>query len=412
MRKRVVVTGMGAISPVGLNAKDTWENLLKGKSGISAIEDEAFIDFSTRIAGQIKDFNATEMGLNPKDARRMARFIQFALVAAKEAVEDAGMDVEADADEVGVLIGSGVGGIDILEQQAKTLLEKGVRKVSPFTVPMMIANMAAGLVSIQHGAKGPNLCTVTACASGTHSLGDAYKIIQEGSAVAMIAGGAEAAITPLGMAGFVAAKSLSTRNEEPTLSSRPFEKDRDGFVMGEGAAVLILEELEHAKKRGAKIYAEVCGYGMSGDAYHMTAPPEGGAGGARAISRALKDAGLDPKDIDYVNAHGTSTQLNDKEETAAIKSVFGDHAKKLLVSSTKSMTGHLLGAAGALEGMIIAKVLQTGDVPPTINYDTPDEGLDLNYVPNKAVKAEVKNAISNSFGFGGHNAVIAMKAYS
>ena len=411
MNRRVVVTGLGTINPLGNRVEESWKALLDGKNGISRLENmEVFKDFPTLIAGQVKDFDAEKSGINPKEARRMARFIQFAIVASKEAVADSGLDIEAEAEQVGVVIGSGVGGIDILEEQARNLFEKGIRRVSPFTVPMMITNMAAGMVAIECKAKGPNACTVTACASGTHSVGDAMKIIQEGHAVAMIAGGAEAAVTPLGLCGFCAAKSLSTRNDEPERASRPFDKDRDGFVMGEGAGVLVLEEYEHAKARGAKIYCEVVGYGMSGDAYHMTAPPESGEGAARAINMALRDGNIKPEEVDYINAHGTSTKLNDQAETAAIKSAFGVHASKLMVSSTKSMMGHLLGAAGAVEAVVIAKVLETGMVPPTINYDTPDEGLDLDYVPNKFRKAEVRVAMSNSFGFGGHNGVIAMRS--
>ncbi|OGI06356.1 MAG: beta-ketoacyl-[acyl-carrier-protein] synthase II [Candidatus Margulisbacteria bacterium GWF2_35_9] len=410
MKKRVVITGLGTLNPVGNSVKESWDSLLAGKSGIDIIKaDYDYSTFPTRIAGEVKNFNPEEYGISAKDARKMARFIQFAIAASKEAVEDSGLNIESEQEKIGVAIGSGIGGIDILEEQARNLMEKGVRRVSPFTVPMMIANMAAGLVAIEFKAKGPNFCTVTACASGTHSIGDAYKLIQDGSVIAMIAGGAEASVTPLGLAGFCAAKTLSTNNENPQKASRPFDKDRSGFVMGEGAGILILEEYEHAKKRGAKIYAEVVGYGLSGDAYHMTAPPEGGEGAVRAIKMALDDAGIVPKEVDYVNAHGTSTTLNDREETRAIKTVFADHAKKLMVSSTKSMTGHLLGAAGAIEGVFLAKSIETGDIPPTINYETPDDEMDLDYVPNKAKHKDIKYGISNSFGFGGHNAVLVFK---
>ncbi len=411
MGKRVVVTGLGTVNPLGNSVNESWANMLAGKSGIARIREvEKFIDFPTTIAGEVKNFDPEKHGISAKDARRTARFILLALAAAKEAVADSGLEIEPIAEQVGVMIGSGVGGIDILEEQAKTLVERGIRRVSPFTVPMMITNMAAGLVAIETKAKGPNTCVVTACASGTHSIGDAFKTIQEGRVTAMIAGGAEAAIFPLGLAGFVAAKALSQRNDDPERASRPFDKDRDGFVMGEGAGIVVLEEYEHAKARGAKIYAEMIGYGLSGDAYHMTSPPEGGEGAIRAMKMALDDAGLRPDQVDYINAHGTSTEINDREETRAIKTLFGEHAKKLMVSSTKSMMGHLLGAAGAVEAVIIAKTIATGLVLPTINYTTPDEGLDLDYVPNQAREAKVNVAISNSFGFGGHNGVIAMKA--
>ncbi|MEI7943107.1 MAG: beta-ketoacyl-ACP synthase II [Candidatus Riflemargulisbacteria bacterium] len=413
-KKRVVITGLGLITPIGNDTNTTWNNLLAGKSGVVYLEDEGFTDFPTRIAGTVKGFNPEDFGMNAKDARRMSKFIQYALAASKEAIKDSGIDIAAESDMIGVGIGSGVGGIDVMAENAIALHERGVRKVSPFTVPMMINDMAAGIVSIETGAKGPNFCVTTACASGTHSIGDSYKFIQDGQAVAMIAGGSEAAVTPLGMAGFCAAKSLSTRNDEPEKASRPFDNDRDGFVMGEGAGIVILEELEHAKARGAKIYAELVGFGLSGDAYHLTAPPEDGNGAARAMKMALKDAGLNPEDVDYINAHGTSTKLNDQQETNAIKSVFGEHAYNVMVSSTKSMTGHLLGAAGAIEAVFIAKVIETGMVPPTINYDTPDTelGLDLDYVPNVARKSEVNVALSDSFGFGGHNGVLVMKKFA
>ncbi len=412
-KKRVVVTGLGLITPLGNNTKTTWDNLIAGKSGVVFLEDAGFNDFPTRIAGTVKGFNPEDFGINPKDARRMSMFIQYALAASKEAIADSGLDISVEPEMIGVGIGSGVGGIDVMAENAIALHERGVRKVSPFTVPMMINDMAAGIVSIETGAKGPNFCVTTACASGTHTIGDSYKFIQDGQAVAMIAGGSEAAVTPLGMAGFCAAKSLSTRNDAPEKASRPFDNDRDGFVMGEGAGILILEELEHAKARGAKIYAELVGYGATGDAYHLTAPPEDGNGAARAMKMALKDAGLKPEDVDYINAHGTSTKLNDQQETNAIKTVFGDYAKKVMVSSTKSMTGHLLGAAGAIEAVFIAKVIETGIVPPTINYETPDTelGLDLDYVPNVARKADINVVLSDSFGFGGHNGVLVMKKY-
>jgi 3-oxoacyl-[acyl-carrier-protein] synthase II len=411
-KKRVVVTGLGLVTPLGNNVKKTWDNLLLGKSGIVYLEDEVYNDFPTKIAGTVKDFDPNDFGINPKEARRMARFLQFAIVASKEAIADSGLDVKPEAEMIGVGIGSGVGGIDVMAENTIALYEKGVRKVSPFTVPMMINDMAAGVVSIETGAKGPNFCVTTACASGTHTIGDCYKYIQDGQAVAMIAGGSEASITPLGMAGFCAAKSMSTRNDEPQRASRPFDRDRDGFIMGEGAGILILEELEHAKKRGAKIYAEMIGYGASGDAFHLTAPPEDGNGASRAMAMAIKEAGISPEDIGYINAHGTSTKLNDKQETNAIKTIFKDYAKKVMVSSTKSMTGHLLGAAGAVEAVFLVKVLEDSIVPATINYENADEGLDLDYVPNVAREANVNIALSDSFGFGGHNGVLIMKKFS
>lgn len=408
--KRVVITGIGTVNPTGIGVKDSWESLMNGRSGIDKIQsDHDFSDFPTVIAGQVKDFDPTNFGMKPKDVKKTARFIQFALAAAKEAVEDSGLDIKAEAEQVGTIIGSGIGGIDYLEVQTKNLYEKGVRRVSPFTVPMMIADMAAGLVSIENGAKGPNSCVVTACASGAHSIGDSFHLIRNGRAVAMIAGGAEAAITPIGMAGFCAAKTLSKRNDEPQKASRPFNMDRDGFVMGEGSGILILEEYEHAKARGANIYAEIVGYGLTGDAFHMTAPAPDGNGGIRAMKMCLKDAELNPEDIDYINAHGTSTALNDKIETAAIKTVFGDHAYKLAVSSTKSMTGHLLGGAGAIEAVFSVKAIENQIAPPTINYENPDPDCDLDYVPNAAREMKINAVVSNSLGFGGHNAVLAFK---
>jgi len=406
-----VITGLGVVSPIGNNKEVFWENLAAGKSGVTRITHFDPAAYPSQIAGEVKDFNPTEY-FDKKEARRLVRFIQFAVAASRMAIKEAGLTVTAEnAPEIGVLIGSGIGGIGFLEEQAAVLREKGPNKLSPFTVPYMITDMAAGYVSIYLGAKGPNSCVVTACASGTNSIGDAFKIIQRGAAKAMIAGGTEASITPLGMASFCAARALSTRNEEPSRASRPFDKERDGFVMGEGAGAVILEDLEFAKARGAKIQAEIIGYGMSGDASHITAPAPEGEGAVRAIRAALKDAGISPDQIDYINAHGTSTILNDKYETMALKTIFGERAKKLPVSSNKSMFGHLLGATGAVE--LIATVLSIKNeiIPPTINYENPDPDCDLDYVPNRARKQPIDIAMSSSFGFGGHNAILIIKKY-
>lgn len=409
--KRVVVTGLGAITPIGIGKEAFWENLSAGKNGTDKISRFDASSFSTQIAAEVKDFTPTDY-LDKKEARRLVRFIQFAVAAAQLAVKDANLSIsEENAPDIGVLIGSGIGGIEFLEQQARNLHEKGPSKISPFTVPYMIADMATGYVSIDLGAKGPNLCVVTACATGTHSIGEAYKIIQRGAAKAMIAGGAEASISPLGVASFCAARALSTRNDDPAHASRPFDKERDGFVIGEGSGVVILEDLEFAKARGAKIYAELIGYGMSGDASHITAPAPGGEGAARAIRAALKDASLSPEQIDYINAHGTSTLLNDKFETMAIKTVFGDHAHKLAISSNKSMIGHLLGASGAVEFIASTLSIVNNTAPPTINHAVPDPECDLDYVPNQARKMTINTAMSNSFGFGGHNAILVVKRY-
>lgn len=411
MKQRVVVTGMGVMTSLGSDLEQFWNNLLDGKSGVSLIEAFDVSEYPTRIAAEIKNFDPENFGLDKKEARRMDRFVQFAAVASKLAVEDAGIKIgeNADAERVGVMIGSGIGGLGTWEDQHNILLEKGPKRVSPFFIPMMIANMASGQVSMLTGAKGPNSTAVTACATGTHSIGDSFKMIQRGDADVMIAGGAEATIRPTGMAGFCSMRAMSTRNDEPEKASRPFDVDRDGFVMGEGAGILVLESLEHAQARGAKIYAEVIGYGMSGDAHHMTEPDPDGA--ARCMAKAVRDAGIEPSDIDYINAHGTSTPVGDASETTAIKKTFGDHAYKLAVSSTKSMTGHLLGAAGGVEAVILGLTLKSGVIAPTINLDNQDPELDLDYVPNKAREANVKYALSNSFGFGGHNATIVMKAY-
>lgn len=411
MEQRVVVTGMGVVSSLGNDVKELWNNLLAGKSGVSYIEAFDTTDYPTKIAAEVKNFNPEDFGVDKKEARRMDRFVQFALVAALNAIKDSKLQIgeNAEADRVGVSVGSGIGGLGTWEDQHTILMEKGPRRVSPFFIPMMIANMASGQISIVTGAKGPNTTTVTACATGTHSIGDSFKIIQRGDADVMVCGGAEATIRPIAMAGFSNMRAMSTRNDEPEKASRPFDVDRDGFVMGEGAGVLVLESLEHALKRGAHIYAEVIGYGMSGDAHHMTEPDPEGA--ARCMQRAIKDAGIEPQAIEYINAHGTSTPVGDKSETSAIKSTFGEHAYKLAVSSTKSMTGHMLGAAGGVEAVILGLALENGMLPPTINLDNQDPELDLDYVPNVPRKADIKVALSNSFGFGGHNATVIMRKY-
>lgn len=411
MRNRVVITGLGAVTPIGNEVSTFWKNMISGVSGIDYVTAFDTSEYTTRIAGEVKNFNPEDY-MDRKEAKRVDRFIQFAIAATKQALAQADLDIsKIDATRAGVYIGSGIGGLATLEENHKILLEKGPRRVSPFMVPMMIANMASGLVSIEIGAKGPNSSVVSACATGTHAIGDAAEIIRRGRADVMIAGGSEATIRPLAFAGFGNMKALSTRNDEPQKASRPFDLNRDGFVMGEGAGILVLESLEHAKKRGATILAEVAGYGMSGDAYHLTAPAPEGEGAARAMKEALLDAALDPTEVDYINAHGTSTDYNDKFETLAIKSVFGDYAYKVAISSTKSMTGHLLGAAGGVEAIACVLAIREGIIPPTINYETPDPDCDLDYVPNEARKANVRVALSNSLGFGGHNATIILKAY-
>ncbi|WP_239617095.1 beta-ketoacyl-ACP synthase II [Cohnella mopanensis] len=410
MTQRVVVTGMGVVTSLGSDLPTFWNNLLNGKSGISLIEAFDTTEYTTKIAAEIKNFDPS-LYIDKKESRKMDRFVQFGVVASKLALEDAKLVIgeNADAERVGVVVGSGIGGLGTWEDQHTLLMEKGPRRVSPFFIPMMIANMASGQVSMSTGAKGPNSAAVSACATGTHSIGDSYKMIQRGDADVMICGGAEATIRPIGMAGFCAMRAMSTRNDEPEKASRPFDVDRDGFVMGEGAGVLILESLEHAQQRGAHIYAEIIGYGMSGDAHHMTDPDPDGA--ARCMKKALKDAGIEPETVNYINAHGTSTGIGDKSESTAIKKAFGDHAYKLAVSSTKSMTGHLLGAAGGVEAVILGLTLQNGIIPPTANLDNQDPELDLDYVPNKPREADVQVALSNSFGFGGHNATIIMRKF-
>lgn len=411
MKRRVVITGLGLVTPVGVGNDENWNNLINGKSGIGLLTKFDTSEFPVKIAGEVKNFNPEEF-VDKKDIKRYDEFIIFALAAAEIAFKDSGMDLEKiDKERFGVIIGSGIGGFKSTEDTKAAYIAGGLKKISPFFIPASIINMGSGAVSIRYGLKGPNLSIVTACATGTHAIGDAFKIIARGDADLMVAGGAEASITELAIGGFANMKALSRRNDEPEKASRPFEKDRSGFVSGEGSGILIVEELEHALARGAKIYAEVVGYGLTGDAYHMTAPDESGDGAMRTMRMAIKDAGIQPEDIDYINAHGTSTPYNDVIETRAIKGVFGDHAYKLKISSTKSMTGHLLGAAGSVEAAYLALSIKNGEVPPTINLDTPDPECDLDYVPNKAQKLDIKYGLSNSFGFGGTNATILLKKY-
>jgi len=412
MKRRVVVTGMGAITPVGNDVATTWRSLIEGKSGTAPITKFDASKFPVRFAAEVKGFDPLNY-MDRKEAKRADQYTQYAVAGARQAMTDASL-VERngmDPDRIGVIIGSGIGGLKSFEEQHDVYRERGVGKISPFFIPMFIADIAAGIVSMQFNAKGPNYATVSACATSAHAIGDAYRTIQYGDADVMITGGAEATVTPMAIGGFANMKALSERNDSPTTASRPFDATRDGFVMGEGAGILILEELEHALKRGAKIYAEIVGYGATGDAYHLTAPAPDGEGAQRAMKRALKDAGLEPKDIQYINAHGTSTPANDFNETRAIKAVFGEAAKGVNVSSTKSATGHMLGAAGAVEAIISSMVVGTGTIPPTINYEHPDPELDLNYTPNKAVERDVDAVLSNSFGFGGHNTTLAIKRY-
>ena len=408
---RVVITGAGALTPLGLDVPTTWRNLLAGKSGIDYITFFDATSFDTRFAGEVKGFEPTNH-IDRKEARRMDRFSQLAIVASQEAMEDSGIDINSrNEDEIAVIVGSGIGGLTTLFEQTKVLLEQGVGRVSPFLVPMMISDMAAARISIALGIKGLNLCTTSACSSSADAIGIAYELIKRGDAQAALAGGSEAIINPIGVAGFSALKALSTRNDSPQQASRPFDIERDGFVISEGACLLVMESLERARKRGANILAEMIAYGASGDAYHITQPLEDGAGAAKAMQLAISKSGLAPEDIDYINAHGTSTPLNDRMETKAIKSVFGEHASKILVSSTKSMTGHLIGAAGALEAIICIIAIKEGVIPPTINYTHPDPECDLDYVPNTARPAKIATALSNSFGFGGHNSVLIFRAY-
>ena len=412
MKRRVVVTGMGAITPVGNDVATTWRSLIEGKSGTAPITKFDASNFPVRFAAEVKGFNALDY-MDRKEAKRADQYTQYAVAAARQAMTNAGL-VERngmDPDRIGVIIGSGIGGLKSFEEQHDVYRERGVGKISPFFIPMFIADIAAGIVSMMFNAKGPNYATVSACATSAHAIGDAYRTIQYGDADIMITGGAEATVTPMAIGGFANMKALSERNDSPETASRPFDSTRDGFVMGEGAGILILEELEHALARGATIYAEIVGYGATGDAYHLTAPAPDGEGAQRAMKRALKDAGIEPKDVQYINAHGTSTPANDFNETRAIKAVFGEHAKAVNVSSTKSATGHMLGAAGAVEAVVSAMVVGTGIIPPTINYQNPDPELDLNYTPNTAVKRDVNTVLSNSFGFGGHNTTLAIKRY-
>jgi 3-oxoacyl-[acyl-carrier-protein] synthase II len=411
---RVVITGVGLVVPVGGDAPTAWQALLSGKNGAARITHfELADDYDVHFAAEVKNFDPSTV-MDRKEAKRMDRFAQFAMAASVEAMNDSGLAAqldELDRDRMGVLIASGIGGIATFEEQARIMVERGPKRISPFFIPMFIPDIAAGHVSMRYGMRGPNYCTVSACASSAHGIGDAFRILQRGEADVMLAGGAEATITPMAMSGFANMKALSTRNDSPETASRPFDATRDGFVMGEGSGMVVLETLEHAQKRGAKILAELVGYGMSGDAYHLTAPAPEGAGAQLAMKRALADAGIETTDVDYINAHGTSTPMNDLNETLAVKKVFGDHAYKLVMGSTKSMTGHLLGAAGAVETVICGLVTQTGKIPPTTNYSTPDPACDLNYAHDGMVERPVRYAISNSFGFGGHNVCLAVKRW-
>ncbi len=411
MKRRVVITGVGVITPLGTGVQKTWEGLLEGRSGIGKITHFDASELPVQIAGEVRDFNPEDY-IEPKEIRKMDRFIHFALAASEMAINDSGLKITSEnADRVGVIIGSGIGGLPKIEQYTLILHERGYRRVSPFFIPMNIINLAAGRVSIRFGAKGPNSAVVTACSSGSHAIGDAFKIIQRGDADAMIAGGSEAVICPLGISGFAVMKALSKRNDEPEKASRPFDLERDGFVMAEGAGIVVLESLESALNRGAEIYAEVVGYGMTGDAYHITAPSPDGEGAARCMKMALDDAGVSPEEVNYINAHGTSTKFNDELETMAIKTVFGEQAYRIAVSSTKSMTGHLLGAAGGVEAIICAMAIKNDVVPPTINLENPDPQCDLDYVPNEKREMTVNYALSNSFGFGGTNACLLLKKF-
>jgi len=408
-KRRVVVTGLGLITPLGIGVEKSWEGLVQGRSGIGKITQFDASAFPTQIAGEVDGFNAEDY-IEIKEIKKMDRFIHFGIAAASMAMEDSGLKIdESNAARVGVYVGAGMGGLHAIEHYHKVMLEKGPKRITPFFIPMIIINLAAGQISIRFGAKGPNSAAATACATGSHAIGDAFKLIQRGDADAMIAGGAEAVITSLAIGGFNAMKALSTRNDEPEKASRPFDRDRDGFVMGEGSGILILEDREHAMRRNAKIYAELVGYGLTGDAYHITSPAPGGEGAARCMDMAIKDAGISPSEVDYINAHGTSTKHGDELETQAIKTVFGEHAFKLSVSSSKSMTGHLLGAAGGVEAVISVLAMHKGIIPPTINLDNPDEGCDLDYVPNNARQKDINCALSNSFGFGGTNACLLFK---
>lgn len=412
MRRRVVVTGVGLVIPNGIGVNIAWKNICEGKSGIGFITRFDTNGFETKIAGEVKDFNP-ELYIEKREIKKMDLFIQYAIAATQEAIGDAGLKIDSEnADRIGVIVGTGLGGLPSIEKYHKVLMEKGPGRITPFFIPMLIANLASGQIAIQFGAKGPNTCVVTACATGAHCIGDAFRAIVYGDADAMITGGTEANITPLTVGGFNAMKALSTRNDEPMKACRPFEKNRDGFVVAEGAGILILEELQFALKRNARIYGELIGYGYTGDAYHITAPSPDGDGAVRCMRMALKDAGINPEEVDYINAHGTSTPLNDLTETIAIKKVFGEHAKKIPISATKSMTGHLLGAAGSTEAVFTLLSIRDGIIPPTINYEEPDPQCDLDYVPNVARRMSLNVAMSNAFGFGGTNATLIFKKFS
>lgn len=413
MKKRVVVTGLGVISPVGNEILSFWESLKNGVSGVDAITSFDATGFDSRIAAEVKNFDPTQYGISVKDIKRTARFVQFAVAAAKQAIESSGLALDKeDKDRIGVIIGSGIGSLHTIEEEHKVFLSKGPSRLSPFLIPMLIVNEASGLVAIMHGLRGPNSCVATACASGSHAIGEAFRTILYGDADIMITGGTESCIVPTAVGGFCALRALSTRNDEPKRASRPFDLERDGFVMAEGSGLVVLESLEHAQKRSANIIAEIVGFGMSCDAYHITAPDPDGAGAASAMTVALKDAQMKPEDIVYINAHGTSTKLNDKIETLSIKKAFGEYSKKVMVSSTKSMTGHLLGAAGGVEFLVCCLAIKDGVIPPTINYEYPDPECDLDYVPKTARRANVTACMSNSLGFGGHNASLIVKKFT
>lgn len=410
--RRVVVTGLGIVSPLGHDVQSFWDHLVAGQCGVEKISSFDASQFETQIAAQVKDFNPAPAFPSPKEIRRTDRYSQFGVYAGWQALRDSGLELDrVNLDEVGVFIGSGIGGLETVTEQHKILLERGPGRLSPFMIPMLISNMASGVFSMYHNLRGPNFATCSACATANHALGEAWRTIKMGDAKVMFAGGAEATVVAIGIGGFCAMKAMSTRNDDPKHASRPFDKERDGFVMGEGSGVLVLEELEHAKARGARIYCEFAGYGNTADAHHLTAPSPGGEGATRCMRMALRNAGLNPEDVSYINAHGTSTPQGDIAETQAIKTVFGDHARKVAVSSTKGATGHMLGAAGAVEMIVCAKTLQTDVVPPTINYQVPDPECDLDYVPNTARQMKVNAIVNNSFGFGGHNATLTAKKF-
>jgi 3-oxoacyl-[acyl-carrier-protein] synthase II len=411
--RRVVITGLGVVSPIGNDLESFWQNLLAGQCGVDKITAFDASGYDTQFAAEVKNFDPTPAFPSPKEVRRTDRYSQFGVYAAWQALKDSGLDLKkADLDQVGVFIGSGIGGLTTVTEQHTILMQRGPRRLSPFMIPMLISNMSSGMVSMYYGLRGPNFATCSACATSNHALGEAWRTIKMGDALVMLAGGAEATVVPIGIGGFCAMRALSTRNDNPKKASRPFDKERDGFVMGEGAGVLVLEDLEHAIQRGARIYAELVGYGNTADAHHLTAPSPGGEGAARCMRMALRTAGLSPQDISYINAHGTSTPQGDIAETEAVKTVFGPHAKTLAVSSTKGATGHMLGAAGAAEMIACTKAIQTDIVPPTINYEVPDPACDLDYVPNTARQMKVNAAVNNSFGFGGHNASIVAKKFT